>query len=51
MRVQDKVKEMSRQCKHNFNHNYNLMGFDTIEINLVFIFYGQTMQTSDFVAN
>ena len=28
---------MSRQHKHNLNHNYNLMGFDTIEINLVII--------------
>ena len=25
-----------RQRKHNLNHNNNLMGFDTIEINLVF---------------
>ena len=28
-------KVRSRQCKHNLNCNYNLMGFDTIEINLV----------------
>ena len=39
---QSKVKERSRQgqvkskqYKHNLNRNYNLMGFDTIEINLV----------------
>merc|ERR1739842_237886 len=32
---QGKVKIRSRQCKHNLNRNYNLMGFDTIEINLV----------------
>ena len=25
----------SGQHKHNLNRNYNLMGFDTIEINLV----------------
>ena len=29
------VKERSKHRKHNLNHNYNLMGFDTIEINLV----------------
>ena len=29
------VKAKSRQRKHNLNRNYNLMGFDTIEINLV----------------
>ena len=41
---QSKVKERSRQgqvkskqYKHNLNRNYNLMGFDTIEINLVSI--------------
>ena len=28
-----------RQRKHNLNHNNNLMGFDTIEINLVSILY------------
>ena len=28
-------KVRSRQCKHNLNLNNNLMGFDTIEINLV----------------
>ena len=32
-RGQDKIR--SRQCKHNLNRNYNLMGFETIEINLV----------------
>ena len=32
---QDKVKARSMQCKHNLDLNYNLMGFDTIEINLV----------------
>ena len=36
MRVQGKVKVRSRQRKHNLNSNNNLMGFDTIEINLVF---------------
>ena len=35
MRVQGKVKVRSRQRKHNLNRNYNLMGFDTIETNLV----------------
>ena len=34
---QSKVKARSRQgkdkVKHNLNRNYNLMGFDTIEIN------------------
>ena len=35
---QGKDKVRSRQCKHNLNRNYNLMGFDTIEINLVFSF-------------
>ena len=35
MRVQGKVKVRSRQCKHNLNSINNLMGFDTIEINLV----------------
>ena len=29
------VKVRSRQCKQNLNCNYNLMGFDTIEINLI----------------
>ena len=36
---QGKVKVRSsrqgHQCKHNLNLNFNLMGFDTIEINLV----------------
>ena len=27
-----------RQRKHNLNHNNNLMGFDTIEINLVYLY-------------
>ena len=36
MRVQGKVKVRSRQRKHNLNSNNNLMGFDTIEFNLVF---------------
>ena len=35
-RGQGKVKVRPRQCKHNLNLNYNLMGFDTIEINLVY---------------
>ena len=29
----------SRQRKHNLNSNNNLMGFDTIEINLVFLLF------------
>ena len=33
---QGKVKVRSKQRKHNLNSNNNLMGFDTIEINLVF---------------
>ena len=36
MEGQGKVKVRSRQSKHNLNRNYNLMGFDTVEINLVF---------------
>ena len=32
---QGKVKVRSRECMHNLNRNYNLMGFETIEINLV----------------
>ena len=39
MRVQEKVKETSGQRKHNFNHNYNLMDFDTIEVNLVLTYF------------
>ena len=35
MRVQGKVKVRSKQRKHNLNSNNNLMGFDTIESNLV----------------
>ena len=34
-RGQGKVKVKSSQYSHNLNRNYNLMGFDTIEINLV----------------
>ena len=34
-RGQGKDKVRSRQCKYNLNRNYNLMGFDIIEINLV----------------
>ena len=29
------IEVKARQRKHNINLNYNLMGFDTIEINLV----------------
>ena len=36
-RGQGKDKVRSRQCKYNLNRNYNLMGFDIIEINLVLI--------------
>ena len=32
---QVKERERLRQHKHSLNHNYNIMGFDTIEINLV----------------
>ena len=32
---QGKVKVRSKQCKHNLDLNYNLMGFDTIRINLI----------------
>jgi len=35
---QGEAKARSRQCKHNLHRNYNLIGFDTIEINLVFVF-------------
>ena len=34
-RGQGKDKVRSRQPKYNLNCNYNLMGFDIIEINLV----------------
>ena len=34
-RGQGKDKVRSRQPKYNLNRNYNLMGFDIIEINLV----------------
>ena len=34
-RGQSKFKVRSRQRKHNLNRNFNLMGFDTIEINQV----------------
>ena len=37
-KVKERSQERSRQYKHNLNLNYNLMGFDTIEINLVFFF-------------
>ena len=44
---QRKVKVRSRQRKHNLNRNYNLMGFDTIEINLVMTLkYGLKMSPS-----
>ena len=36
-RGRSKVKDRSRQRKHNLKCNYNLMGFDTIEINLVIL--------------
>ena len=39
---QGKVKVRSRQRKHNLDLNYNLMGFDTIEINLVLWFIHDT---------
>ena len=35
VKERDRLKVKSRQRKHNLNGNYNLMGFDTIEINLV----------------
>ena len=34
-RGQGMNKVRSRQRKHNLNRNYNLMGFDKIEINLL----------------
>ena len=34
----DKVKVRWRQSNYNLDLNCNLMGFDTIEINLVFFF-------------
>ena len=36
-RGQGKVKVKSRQHNHILNRKYNLMGFDTIEINLVIV--------------
>ena len=41
---QGKVKVRSRQRKHNLNLNYNLMGFDTIEINLVVIYFWKNFE-------
>merc|ERR1711888_343240 len=38
-RGQGKVKVRSKLPKNNLNRKYNLMGFDTIEINLVFHFF------------
>ena len=38
-----KVNVGSRQHKHNLNRNYNLMGFDTIEINLVHLSIGSVL--------
>ena len=35
VKERERLKVKSRQRKHNLNRNYNLMGFDTIEINLV----------------
>ena len=34
-RGQGKVRVRSKLPKHNLNRNYNLMGFDTIDFNLV----------------
>ena len=42
MRVEGNVTVRSMQNKHNLNSNNNLMGFDTIEINLVQNFCGST---------
>ena len=36
-RGQCQFKVRSRQCKHNLSLNCNLMGFNTIEINLVYL--------------
>ena len=51
---QRKVKARPKQCqgevKHNLNRNYNLMGFDTIEINLVLgyiLLFIQLMQQAE----
>ena len=38
-RGQGKVKVKSRQLMHNLNSNYNLMGFDTTEINLAHLLF------------
>ena len=37
-----KVRVRSRQCKQNLDLNYNMMGFDTIKINLVQYSYENT---------
>ena len=42
---QGEDKARSRQRKHNLNRNYNLMGFDTIEINLVLFIPSDPMKT------
>ena len=34
---QGKINVRLKQSNHNHNHNYNLMGFDKIEINLVYL--------------
>ena len=36
------------QLKHNLNRNYNLMGFDTIEINLVLIYKYRSQNLSSY---
>ena len=43
-RVQGKVKVRSRQHNDDLSRNYNLMGFDTIEINLVITCEHLTME-------
>ena len=44
-KVKARPKQGQGEVKHNLNRNYNLMGFDTIEINLVFILNRYEVQT------
>ena len=46
-RGQGKVKVRSKLPKNNLNRNYNLMGFDTIEINLVKNNFWSTLDPTD----
>jgi len=42
---QGKINARLKQMNHNHNHHYNSMGFDTFEINLVFIKMGKMLNS------